>query len=108
VDKSGNYYVADAGNGRVQKFLPNGNFVWKKDGLNFPMGILVDFEGKIIVTEYGGNCISIFNPDLSLYLKIGEEEGKERKFFQPCDITLSASGQIIVCDSGNHRVSFFE
>ncbi len=50
--RSGNVYVVDTGNHRIQKFDGNGTFLcaWGNRGktegqLNFPYGIAVDKEG---------------------------------------------------------------
>ena len=49
VDSSGNVYVADSDNNRIQKFDSNGNFItkWGSNGsgdgqFNGPIGIAVD------------------------------------------------------------------
>jgi len=38
VDPSGNFLVADTGNGRIEKFSPNGTFVTRIGQLKRPMG----------------------------------------------------------------------
>ena len=63
-------YVTEKGNHRVQKFTTSGDFVstfgsyGSGDGqLNSPLGICIDPDGKIYVSEYNNNRISVFNSD---------------------------------------------
>src|SRR4051812_41424780 len=52
VDGSGNVYVTDAGNKRVQKFSSNGTFItqWAITGsISGPTGIAVDVQGNVYV-----------------------------------------------------------
>ena len=58
VDSSGNVYVADAGNDRVQKFDSNGNFLtkWGSQGSDngqflWPEGIAVDSSDNVYVAD---------------------------------------------------------
>ena len=58
VDNAGNIFVADTGNGRIEKFSPNGTYIrsigTKDPGygqLGEPNGIAVDRVGNIYVAE---------------------------------------------------------
>jgi tripartite motif-containing protein 71 len=56
VDTQGNVYVADQGNGRVQKFDNTGKrlAIWEKAGqLNRPYAIAVDGQGNVYVADSG-------------------------------------------------------
>lgn len=62
VDLSGNVYVADTFNRRIQKFTNNGVFIMKwgtwgdEDGqFQFPYGLDVDFAGNVYVADLN-NC----------------------------------------------------
>src|SRR5208282_3664454 len=63
VDSSGNVYVVDYGNNRVEKFTSSGTFVtqWGSYGsensgpgqFNLPSGVAVDSSGNVYVTDSG-------------------------------------------------------
>lgn len=69
IDNKGNVYAADGGNGRVQKFDSNGNFImqWGSKGSGigqfyFPMDIAIDdLNGYVFVVDTDG--IHKFNMD---------------------------------------------
>ena len=67
VDSSGNVYVADTENHRVQKFTSNGEFVtkWGSSGNNvgefsYEEGIAIGSDGKVYVSDTGNNRIQVF------------------------------------------------
>ena len=67
VDASGNVYVADYGNHRVQKFTSTGAYVaqWGTHGsgngqFNGPEGVAVDAGGNVYVADFGNNRIQKF------------------------------------------------
>ena len=68
IDGQGNVYVADQGNSRIQKFSARGAFLtqWGAPGgakgtgpgeFNTPIGIAVDRDGSIYVTDFGNNRV---------------------------------------------------
>ena len=68
VDSSGNVYVADTYNNRIQKFDSNGTFItkWGSEGsengqFDRPEGIAVDSSGKVYVADYGNSRIQKFS-----------------------------------------------
>ncbi|MGC2383254.1 MAG: 6-bladed beta-propeller, partial [Nitrososphaeraceae archaeon] len=67
-DPSGNIYVVDFGNDRVQKFDSNGNFItkWGSTGtgdgqFQSPVGIDVNSKGVIYVTDSGNSRVQLFS-----------------------------------------------
>jgi len=67
VDLSGNIYVADTGNNRIQKFDTNGKFItdWGFPGSGrgefaYPFGIAVGPSGNVYVADTGNSRIQVF------------------------------------------------
>jgi len=67
VDGSGNVFVADNGNNRIQKFDNAGTFLttWGSFGIGNgqffgPQGVAVDGSGNVFVAEFGNNRIQKF------------------------------------------------
>ena len=78
VDGSGNVYVADTDNHRVQKFDSDGNFLtkWgtqgKGDGQFFePFGVAVDGLGNVYVADLANSLIQKFDSDGNFLKKWG-------------------------------------
>jgi DNA-binding beta-propeller fold protein YncE len=75
VDSSGNLYVTDTNNNRIEKFSSDGKFLskWGTYGsspgqLNLPTGIAIDSSGNIFVTDQSNNRIQEFD-GLENYVK---------------------------------------
>jgi len=64
VDSKNNVYVADWGNGRIQKFDSNGGYItqWSSSDSNY---ITVDSNGNVYVTVYGSGFIKKFAPTVT-------------------------------------------
>ena len=63
TDSSGNVYVIDSGNNRVQKFGSDGHFITQWGGFNSPQGIAVDrtsSSGSVFVVDTGNNLVKKF------------------------------------------------
>ena len=64
-DDNGNLFLADSGNGCVDKFTPNGVgtvFADYLKGINAPSGLAIDGHGNIFVSNSGANNIEEFSP----------------------------------------------
>lgn len=69
LDSDGGWYIADAGNYRVQRFNSDGTLrdLWGTQGtdygqFNWPQGIAVDASGDVYVVDSGNNRIQKFGP----------------------------------------------
>ena len=67
VDGSGNVYVVDNGNHRIQKFTSSGTYLtqWGSYGsgdgqFNYPYGVAVDASGNVYVADLYNHRIQVF------------------------------------------------
>ena len=62
LDPQGDVYVADAFNGRIQNFTPEGDLlaIWSPgdQDLRYPSGIVVDAQGTVYVSELYADRVS--------------------------------------------------
>jgi tripartite motif-containing protein 2/3/tripartite motif-containing protein 71 len=72
-----------------------------------PWGVVVTQNRKVVVTEYDGNCISMFSPDMKKLQSIGSYGSGKGQFNCPCGVTVDGDGDILVADSHNHRIQKF-
>ncbi|MEW6557506.1 MAG: 6-bladed beta-propeller [Elusimicrobiota bacterium] len=112
VDSSGNVYVVDTGNFRIQKFNSNGIFIlkWGSQGsgdgqFTGPQGITVDKSDNIYITD--NNQVKKFSSNGTFITKWGSYGWADGQFTNPIGIALDSSGSVYVADTGNHRIQKF-
>lgn len=111
-DSTGNIYVADTDNARIQKFDPAGNsilsFATNVNGDNpvsKPIGIAVDKSGNIFVTDLGNGTLIKFAADGKF---IKEWKGPDPGFYGPVDMAVGPNGNLYIVDSGRLRIVQFD
>jgi DNA-binding beta-propeller fold protein YncE len=111
VDGNGNVFVADTGNGRIQKFSSNGAFLTaigsKGSGhgqLSAPNGIAIDRVGNIYVAEVGNHRVQKLSRDGAF---IAEWKGPELGFYGPRRIAIGPDDSVYVVDQGHSRIAKF-
>ena len=111
IDAAGNIFVADTGNGRIEKFLPNGTFLRtigvKGTGygqLGEPNGIAIDQVGDIYAADASKHCIEKLAPDGT---SIAEWKGPPPGFYGPRRIAIGPDDSIYVVDQGRTRIVKF-
>ncbi|MEW6141883.1 MAG: hypothetical protein AB1597_01845, partial [Chloroflexota bacterium] len=114
TDASGNVYVADTSNNRIQKFSSTGTFITKwgsagnSDGqFNGPMGIAVDATGNVYVADQNNQRIQKFTSDGNFITKWGSLGGQNGQFNNPFAIAIDATGNLYVADQNNQRIQKF-
>ena len=114
LDSSGNIYVADQNNGRVQKFDSSGNFIRSfgtpgtgNGQLSTPQRVTVDASGNLYVTENIGR-VSKFDSSGNFLLNFGSSGSGNGQFTAPRGIDIDSSGNIFVADRGNDRIQKFD
>jgi len=112
VDSSGNIYVADPGNNRIQKFDSNGVYISQfgsygsGDGqLNNPKDIAIDSSGNIYVADNNNHRIQKFDSNGKYITQWGSWVIGDGKDFKPDGIAVDSSNNVYVSDNG-YQVNF--
>ncbi len=116
TDSSGNIYVVDSGNKRVQKFNASGTFLstWGTQGagngqFSTPSGISVDTSGNVYVTDLSNQNIQKFSSSGTYLSSFGGNGSAENgKFYNPSKVTHDASGNIYVADADSKYIQKFD
>jgi hypothetical protein len=115
VDSSGNAYITDTGNNRVQEFDSSNNFVrkWGSVGtgnsqFTAPQGIAIDSSGNVYVVDTGNNRVQKFNSSGTFLTKWGAVGTNPGQFTAPQGIAIDSSDNVYVADTGNNRVQEFD
>jgi tripartite motif-containing protein 71 len=115
VDSSGNVYVADGGNNRIQKFDSNGTFLTKwglygsGDGqFKIPRYIAVDSSGNVYVVDVDNHRIQKFDSNGNFITKWVYYFGGDEKNTDPRGIAVDSSGNVYVVDFNLESILKFE
>jgi DNA-binding beta-propeller fold protein YncE len=101
MDGAGNIFIADTGNGRIEKFSPNGTFI-TSIGITDPNGIAIDHAGNIYVAEIGSKQrVQKLGPDGTFIAAWAPG------FYGPRKIAIGPDDSIYVVDSGRNRIVKF-
>jgi sugar lactone lactonase YvrE len=118
ASSTGDIFVADTGNNRIQKFDSSYNFIFKigtttsgtsSSQFNFPRDIAVDSLGNIYVLDQGNHRIQKFDSNGNYLLTIGSRTltGEIGKFNTPNGIAVDNFDNVYVVDRAYARVQVF-
>ncbi len=114
VDSSGNLYVADYNNRRVQKFTSSGSYVLQfgtsgtGDGQFMSLsGIAIDSSGMVYVSDNSQNNIQRFTSTGIFLSKFGTTGSADGQLNGPNGIAFDSSNNLYVADTSNHRIQKF-
>ncbi|MDI6717074.1 MAG: 6-bladed beta-propeller [Actinomycetota bacterium] len=111
VDKSGNIYVSDSNNARIQVFDKNGNFLYlfsgtEKDPLSLPRGIAIDKQERLHVVDSFKHKVFVFTKTGRLLFTYGGFGRTGDGLAYPNGIAIDReSGDIYIADKLNNRIS---
>ena len=122
IDSSGNIYVADSINHRIQKFNSSGTFITKwgsqgsgngqfmppSGGQNSPDSLTIDSYGNVFVEDSGNYRIQKFNSTGTFITKWGSQGTGDGQFGAYINgLAADSSGNIYVGDYANNRIQKF-
>jgi DNA-binding beta-propeller fold protein YncE len=108
VDSSGNVYVADYGNHRIQKFDSRGNYLAEISGVGSPTDVAVDASDNVYISDESGNRILKYDSSFTLITTLGSYGNGDYQFDNSTGVTLDASDEFLyVADNGNNRIMKF-
>jgi hypothetical protein len=114
IDRSGNVFVADTNNDRIQKLTPNGQLItkWGSHGSENgqfwgPSAIAIDSGGYVYVADTYNSRIQKFTSNGEFVKSWGGFGRGDGEFMFPGGIALDASGNLYVADSGDCRIQKF-
>lgn len=114
-DDNGCNYVVDKENHRIQVFESRtgtalrtfGSYGSGQGNFNNPHYLAIN-QNKIWVTDTNNHCVKIFDLSGKVISWLGREGSELGQFKFPRGIAVDASNFIIVADSGNNRIQFFD
>jgi DNA-binding beta-propeller fold protein YncE len=110
VDSSGDRWVADSANDRVEEFLPSRETSFREAGTNEPgklhgpTSLAFDAAGDLWVTDTRNGRIGEFSSTGTFIKDVGTEGTGTGQFKQPQGIAVAPDGHIYVTDTGNDRI----
>ena len=113
-DSTGNFYVADTINDRIQVFTESGKFLRKfgrrgkgEGELYYPVGVAVDFRSMVFVSESKNHRISVFTTEGRFVKSFGQCGTKVGEFNCPRWLAVDDCGVLCVCDRDNCRFQVY-
>jgi pimeloyl-ACP methyl ester carboxylesterase len=109
VDGSGNVYVGDYLNRRIQKFTNDGQFItkWGAYQTLLPWGVAVDTAGYVYVSDPLVHRIQKFTDTGQLISEWGGQGSGDGQFLDPYGVAVDRAGYVYVVDHSNNRVQKF-
>ena len=76
-------------------------------GVHSPWGVAVSESGEVVVSEYEGHCISVFDREGKKIRTFGSYGSNKGQFKYPRGVSITSDNHILVVDSCNHRIQMF-
>ena len=109
---TGQIFVADSGNNRIQVFnsdLTHSHSITLHGDNQFkdPYDLSLDSDGCVYVAEFSNDCITKLTTAGEFIIRFGSHGSAPGQLCSPTSLTINNS-LVYVCEYGNHRVSVFD
>ena len=117
TNSSGNVFVTDSGNSRVQRFTATGTTPLAFAGLGTgngqflpaaALGVATDSSGNVYVVDRLGSRVQKFNSSGVFQSAFGTLGVGNSQFTTPSGIAIDSANAIYVADTGNNRIQKFD
>ncbi len=114
LTSSGDLWVTDPGNNRVQEFSASGEYLAQfgsagtgNGQFKDPQGIAIDAEGHIFIVDKGNSRVQEFSSAGEYIRQFGSAGSENGQLKEPEGIAVTPEGNIEVVDTGNNRIQQF-
>ncbi len=114
VSSTGQVFVTDANNHRIQRFDANGVFEtqWGSFGsgngqFNTPFGLAISSTNQVYVTDTSNHRVQQFDTNGAFQTQWGGLGSGNGQLFFPFGLGVNTAGQVFVADTVNNRVQRF-
>ena len=76
-------------------------------GVDKPWGVAISQRGEVVVSEWGGHCVSVFSPSGEKLRSFGTRGSGQGQFDSPRGVAVDGEGNVLVADGWNHRIQKF-
>lgn len=113
IDPSGNVYIADTGNNRIQKLTLKGQFIcevggfgWDKNQFHHPVAVEAPNGLDVFVADYNNQRIERYDKDLNYIATLVSINSwsEYHQFGFPLDVGVSNQGELFCLDGENNRI----
>ncbi len=115
IDLSGNVYVAEYSNNRIQKFKANGTYLdqWGSFGtgdgqLHGPYQVATDSSGNVYVADIWNNRIQKFDTNGTYLDQWGSLGSGDLGLSAPAGVAVDSSGNVYVADTLTNHIKKFD
>ncbi len=76
-------------------------------GVRGPEGVAVNQRREVVITEFGGHCVTVFSPTGERLQSFGSHGSAEGQFKNPFGVAVDGEENVLVADCWNHRIQKF-
>ncbi|MHB8845059.1 MAG: 6-bladed beta-propeller [Nitrospirota bacterium] len=115
VDGNGNFWIADTGNDRLQKFNHDGDLLQvigrggsKEGEFRSPSAVAVTLKGNLVVADTGNRRVQVFSAKGLFLGSFGKSGSQKGQFSEPVALAVDGHENIYVVDRGNNRIAKYD